>query len=197
MDVSEKFSNEYNVEINFSFVGYNRISKIVNRTNADIVIAPKKYNLFGVNTVSTLEKSGLVSDCKPFVKRVPVIVVKKNSDINSLEDLNGKIVVLVDQNKYHTPGGCLGNDIVEKEKINAIIVYTSPKNLIEVVKEGKADATIMWLDTVNEGDDIRIIPIERYELQLYIAIVNKDEDIERYVNYLLNHKEDFGKYGWW
>ncbi|EHP89097.1 substrate-binding domain-containing protein [Methanotorris formicicus] len=194
--ISKDFSEKENVKIDFSFVGFYEMVKHVNKTNADIVIAPKKYELFNVRTIELLEKKGLVKDSKPFIKRIPVIVVRKGSDINSLSDLNGKKIALINQTKYHIPGGCLGNEIVRKEKINGTFIFISPKNLINAVKEEKADATIVWLDTIKKDDTIKVIPIDGYELQLYIAIINDNEVVRKYVDYLLSHKEEFEKYGW-
>jgi len=112
--------------------------------------------------------------------------------------LNGKRIALINQSKYHAPGGCIGNAIVEKDKINATIVYVPPKELVKAVKDGRADATIVWLDAVKGDvkDDVKVIPVEKYEMQLYIIVVNKNKVVEEYVNYLLSHKEEFVKYGW-
>jgi len=194
--VSKDFSEKENVKINVSFIGYYQMAKLVNKTNADVVIAPKEYELFNVSTIKALEKKGLIKDCKLFIERIPVIVVRKDSSINSLSDLNGKRIAVVNQSKYHVSGGCLGIEIIKREEINATLIFTSPKNLIKAVKEGKVDATIVWLDTVKKDSSLKTIPIKGYELQLYIAVINDNDAVSKYVDYLLSHKGEFEKYGW-
>ena len=90
----------------------------------------------------------------------------------------------------------MGIEIIKREEINATLIFTSPKNLIKAVKEGKVDATIVWLDTVKKDSSLKTIPIKGYELQLYIAVINDNDAVRKYVDYLLSHKGEFEKYGW-
>jgi|GEM_PF-1883824 molybdate transport system substrate-binding protein len=197
-EISKDFSDEYGIKVNITFASYSKMVEVIKATkHVDVVIAPERFGLFNVSTIVALEKLGLVKDRKPFVKRIPVIVVRNDSSISSLQDLNGKTIVLVNQSKYHSPGGCLGIEIVKAENINATIIYAPPKNLIEFVKTGKADATIVWLDTViDKVDGLRTIPIGKYEMQLYIATLNENKAVESYVSYLISHKGYFEKRGW-
>ncbi len=193
--VSEDFSNEYGVRVNITFVSYSRMLAVLK--HADVVIAPKRFALYNVSPIATLERVGLVKDCIPFVTRIPVIVVRNDSGIRSLQDLNGKTVVLINQSAYHVPGGCLGMAVLRAEGVEARVVYASPKDLLRFVRDGKADATIVWLDTVyGMTDGLRVIPIKRYEMRLFVAVLKENDDVRSYVRYLIDHRSVFERFGW-
>ncbi len=168
---AEEFSKSYGIKVNLTFTSYTNMKDF---GKYDVVIAPKEFPLFNitlnVNAVKVL----------PYKVRVPVVVVRPNSTIKSIEDLNGKTVVLIGE---HVPGRCIGIKILKAYRIRAHVIYNSPKRIFEDVAMGKADATIVWNDTVK--GNFRLIPIRNYEMRIYILVIKNGDAVEKFVKFLV------------
>ena len=104
-------------------------------------------------------------------------------------------MALINPEMHPISGGCLGIRIIEKSCIEANVIYSLPTDLVKDVLSGKADATILWRDSIDE-ERLKIIPIDDYAMDVYVATLSEKEEAKKFVDYLFANIDVFIKRGW-
>jgi len=199
-NLAKEYGKDHNTIINIvSVKGRKKIIDeiISNNTSADLVVIEKEYPLFDLKGLDTLEEKGLVDKSEKVSSSEADLIVSRNSNINSLSDLNGTRFAAVDLVNYHMPGGCLANSVYESLRSTPVILNQSGIDAIyEAVANSSADATVMWKsDYMAQKDkgEVRVIPIPEYGMDNYIVTLKSSSnpsEAATFMDYVLAHKDE-------
>jgi ABC-type molybdate transport system substrate-binding protein len=193
-EISQSFSDANNIAVNITQIkGREMAAKEVskNKSNADIVILEKEYQLFNLSGMKRLEEKKLIDNCTYLYSENALLIFRAGEAIGSLGDLDGMIVAVTDQ---HVPGACLAKKIVDKEHLNVSEVNESSNEAqLDAVAAGRANATVLWESMFESyanstNTEIKAIDLTDYRMDNYIAILKKSNnpaEAEMYVKYLL------------
>jgi polar amino acid transport system substrate-binding protein len=162
---NEVFKSDYD-EVIFQPIDWDSKEFELNSNKIDVI-----WN--GLSETPDRKESMLLT--KPYLKNRQVILVRKNSEINSLEDLKNKIICV--------QKGSTGADSLAEHKISGEIKQTveleNMVNCLNEVETGKSDATIVdevvakyYLNKLGE-DKFKILDQE-LSSEFYVIAVKKE-----------------------
>lgn len=138
----------------------------------------------------TPERAEEVDFSIEYTKTKQVVLVRKDSDINSIEDIHGK--------KFSIQTGSLPDLHVSEEYNDVEIIRTNTVMAsVEDVKAGKVDFTAMdelpAIEVVNENPELRIIEEPLVESSFGIAVKKGNESLLNSINSVLKRLQEEGK----
>lgn len=135
------------------------------------------------------ERQKSVNFSQPYTKSVQLIIVKENSPISKIDDLQNK--------KIGTQFGTTG-DIYSKEDFGEDNVqsFSNPQDAVLALVQGKVDAVILdkepALNFVNTNQDLKTLATEYAEEDFAIALNKNNEKLQKDVNTALSSLTEDG-----
>ena len=170
---NEIFNKDYN-NIIFQPIDWDSKEMELNSGTIDVI-----WN--GLSETPERKESMLLT--KPYLKNRQVVLVNKNSDINSLSDLKGKNICV---QKGSTGADALSKHIISSE-LKEIIELENMVNCLNEVETGKSDATIVdevvskyYLNQIGK-DKFKILD-EEISSEFYVVAVKKgNEQLKEFI----------------
>lgn len=178
-EIAQKIAEELGMTLEIEDMDFNSIITAVQSGKVDMGVAGMTI------TEDRLEN---VNFSDSYATGVQVIIVKEDSDIQSPDDLEGKLIGVQES----TTGHIYCSDDYGDENV---IAYTSGANAIEALKTGKVDCVVIDNEPakafVNANEGIKILPTE-YVTEDYAIAIAKDNDelLEKVNTALAKLKED-------
>ncbi len=137
----------------------------------------------------TEDRSHLVSFTDPYTDSVQVIIVKKSSDITSIENLHGKAGVLL---------GSFGYQYAKENITSADIErFNNRSDILEALITDKIDAALIDLKSAEEfvrtSSDTKILPERLTNESCAIAVNKENEKLLKEINAVLDEMNENGK----
>lgn len=179
VDVAEAIAEEIGMTLEIEDMDFNSIITAIQSGKADIGVA---------GMTVTEERLKNVAFSESYATGVQVIIVPEDSDINSPDDLEGKMIGVQES----TTGHIYCADDYGDENVTA---YTTGANAIEALKTGKVDCVVIDNEPakafVEANDGIKILETEYVTEHYAIAIAKENEDLLNKVNSAMKKlKED-------
>ena len=158
-EIADAFEAETGATVEITFGNAAQIiSQITTTQQGDLFIAGDEGELDKI-------KEEFVSDTKPLVKHIPVIVVTEGNPkgITTLADFAKEDVRVVLGDNQATPIGKLADKALEKagvlDQVNIIARSTTAPEIANTLALGECDASILWKENANI-DGIEIVEDE-------------------------------------
>ena len=137
----------------------------------------------------TEDRSRLVNFTKPYTESVQVIIVKKSSDISSIENLHGKVGVLL---------GSFGYQYAKENITSADIErFNNRSDILEALIMDKIDAALIDLKSAEEfvrtSNDTEILPERLTNESCAIAVNKENEKLLMEINAVLDEMKENGE----
>lgn len=137
----------------------------------------------------TEDRSRLVNFTKPYTDSVQVIIVKKSSDISSVEELHGKVGVLL---------GSFGYQYAKENITSADIErFNNRRDILEALITDKIDAALIDLESAEEfvrtSNDTEILPERLTNESCAIAVNKENEKLLQEINAVLDEMKENGE----
>ena len=116
--------------------------------------------------IKKLEKNELAGDATDLAKHIPVVCVPAGNpgDIHSLKDLGKPGLHLAFGDADATPVGKIANKILKDNSINPadldIDRGMSTPQMIQAIKAGEADATVVWKENAEGQEGVEILDLD-------------------------------------
>lgn len=178
-EIAQKIAEELGMSLEIEDMDFNSIITAVQSGKVDMGVA-------GMTVTEDRLKN--VSFSNSYATGVQVIIVKEDSDIQSPDDLEGKLIGVQES----TTGHIYCSDDYGDENV---IAYTTGANAVEALKTGKVDCVVIDNEPakafVKANEGIKILPTE-YVTEDYAIAIAKDNDelLEKVNTALAKLKED-------
>ncbi|UWD50443.1 molybdate ABC transporter substrate-binding protein [Clostridioides difficile] len=204
-EIAQKFKNENNVKIEYSYAGSAQLIAQVETSHKGDVFIVGSEPIYS----KAFEKE-LVGEHKTVAHHTPAIVVPKGNpaNIQKLEDLNKDGVKIIFGDKESNAIGKTTQKILEKNNLksvndNVISTAATVNEMILQLIASKADATIATKDSVFGNDDVEVIEIssDKNIDQIIsagtVSYSGKKDLANKFIDYIASDegKQIFKKYG--
>ncbi len=137
----------------------------------------------------TEDRSRLVNFTEPYTDSVQVIIVKKSSDISSVDSLHGKVGVLL---------GSFGYQYAKENITSADIErFNNRSDILEALITDKIDAALIDLKSAEEfvrtSNDTEILPERLTNESCAIAVNKENEKLLKEINAVLDEMKENGE----
>lgn len=158
-----------------------------------VALQSDKGDIIAAGMTENPDRAKVVDFSKTYFDNGLFIIVKKDSDIKTKDDLEGK--------KIAVQQGTTGNDYSDKVKDANVLTF---KGMVEAglaVKNGNADASVMDVLTakiiVNKNPELMILDTPVESEKTAIAVQKGNESLLKVVNELLDELQAEGKLEQW
>ena len=179
VDIAQAIADKLGLELKVEDMEFNSIITAVQNGKADMGLA-------GMTVTEDRKKSVNFSDS--YATGIQVVIVKEDSDITSVDDLNGKKIGV----QLATTGDIYSKDDFGEENVEE---YNKGADAVMALTQGKVDAVIIDNEPaksfVEANEGLKILDTE-YVTEDYAAALNKDntELLEAVNGALAELKED-------
>ena len=179
VDIAQAIADKLGLELKVEDMEFNSIITAVQNGKADMGLA-------GMTVTEDRKKSVNFSDS--YATGIQVVIVKEDSDITSVDDLNGKKIGV----QLATTGDIYSKDDFGEENVEE---YNAGADAVLALTQGKVDAVIIDNEPaksfVEANEGLKILDTE-YVAEDYAASLNKDntELLEAVNGALAELKED-------
>lgn len=201
--LAAEYGKTHNTQINVVTVkGRSALVREVvsGNTTPDLVVIEKRYALFNLSGLETLEKKGLVDRSTYLCREDAVMVIPADSRITNVSSMAGKRVAVVDMEKYHGPGGCLANFIVADANVTVTPVKEPGiPQVYGAVADSSADATCIWRSEFDQlqtstGKSLTALDLPEYGMDNYIVLFKgsgNPAEAASFMDYIVANKDRF------
>lgn len=155
-----------------------------------------KYDMGMAGMTVTKERQKKVSFSDAYAKAVQVIIVKEDSDIKSIDDLEGKKI----GTQQGTTGYIYASDTPENGGYGEenVIGYENGTVAVEALKSDKIDCVIIDNEPakayVSSNEGLKILDTEFANEDYAICFSKKNTELQEKVNNALNELKDSGEF---
>ena len=179
-EIAAELSKKLDMELQIDDMDFNSIITAVQTGKADIGLA---------GMTKTEERLKNVDFSHTYATGVQVIVVREDSDINSPDDLNGKMI-----GAQESTTGCIYcQDDYGEENVQA---FTTGTNAIEALVKGKVDCVVIDNEPakafVKANDGLKILETEYVTEEYAIAVAKGNTELLDKINKALDEMKDDG-----
>lgn len=180
-DLAKEIGDKLGLEVKFHDMDFSAIVASVESGKLDVGMA-------GLTITDERKKQVNFSDT--YAKSVQKVLVKKDSDIKKIEDLDGKKI----GTQLGTTGDIYAQDDFGEENVQAFAKYA---DAVLALQNGKIDAILLDEQTANKfndaNEDLNILETSYAEEEYAIAITKDNEKLLEEVNNLIKELKDSGK----
>lgn len=170
VEIAEAIAKELGMTLEIEDMDFNSIITAVQSGKADIGVA---------GMTVTEERLQNVVFSESYATGVQVIIVPEDSDIESPDDLEGKMIGVQEA----TTGHIYCSDDYGEDNV---VAYTSGANAVEALKTGKVDCVVIDNEPakafVEANEGIKILEMEYVTENYAIAIAKDNEELLEQVN---------------
>jgi ABC-type amino acid transport substrate-binding protein len=180
-DIAKEIGDKLGLEVKFHDMDFSAIVASVESGKLDAGMA-------GLTVTDERKKQVNFSDT--YATSVQKVLVKKDSDIKAIEDLEGKKI----GTQLGTTGDIYAQDDFGEENVQSFTKYA---DAVLALQNGKIDAILLDEQTANKfndaNDDLNILETFYAEEEYAIAITKDNEKLLEEVNNLIKELKDSGK----
>ncbi|WP_027400378.1 molybdate ABC transporter substrate-binding protein [Anaerovorax odorimutans] len=161
-EIVDLFKEKTGADATVSFGNLAQISSQINTSQeGDLFIAGDQDDL------ATFDE-GIITDTKPLVKHIPVLVIQKGNpkNISKIKDLANSDIRLVLGDNQSTPIGKIADKVLKNQeifdKVNIVSRATTAPEIANVLSMGECDAAIVWKENAN-NDGVEIVDTDELD----------------------------------
>ncbi len=179
VEIAQAIADELEMDLEIQDIDFNSIIPAVTSGKADVGIA---------GMTKTPEREENVNFSESYATGVQVIVVKEDSAIASVDDLDGAMIGVQESTTGHIY-------CEDDYGVDHVTPYTTGANAIEALKSGKVDCVVIDNEPakafVEANEGLKILDTEYVVEEYAIAIAKDNEELlEQVNNTLAKMKED-------
>ncbi len=180
IEIAQAIADDLGKELVIEDMAFDSIITAVQSGKADIGLA---------GITSTPERLENVDFSDTYTTATQVIIVKKGSDITTVDGLEGKIIGV----QLGTTGDIYADDV----KDATVERYNKGFEAVQALSQGKIDAVIIDTEPakvfVSQSDDIEILDEEFTVEEYAIAIKKGNEELQKQINESLDKLKESGE----